>query len=108
MKRLLLLISVFCSMSIFTWGNCIPQASASELRHQFINPNFGGNPFNGQPLLNSAVLQNDFADSQNQGNDTGQLEDFQNRLDRAVLNRLSREIVAEAFGEDSDLSAGDI
>ena len=32
--------------------------------------------------------------------------DFQNRLDRAILNRLSREIVAEAFGEESDLSAG--
>jgi len=78
--------------------------NASELRHQFTNPNFGGNPFNAQPLLNSAVLQNDFENTET--NDTSTLEDFQSRLDRAILNRLSREVVAEVFCEESDLSAG--
>ncbi|WP_447970656.1 curli assembly protein CsgF [Nitrospira sp. M1] len=78
--------------------------NASELRHQFTNPNFGGNPFNAQPLLNSAVLQNNFENTET--NDASTLEDFQSRLDRAILNRLSREVVAEVFGEESDLSAG--
>ncbi len=77
---------------------------ASELRHQFTNPNFGGPSFNAQPLLNSAALQNDFQDDADA--DATALEDFQNRLDRALLNRLSREIVSKAFGEESDLTAG--
>lgn len=80
------------------------QSEASDLRHQFTNPNFGGPSFNAQPLLNSAVLQNDFANAQDDA--ATALEDFQNRLDRALLNRLSREIVSKAFGEDSDLTAG--
>lgn len=105
MKRLLLLISVFCFLSFPTWEGIVPHAAASELRHQFTNPNFGGNPFNAQPLLNSAVLQNDF-DGEEEDSRPGVLEDFQTRLDRAIFNRLSREIVAEAFGEDSDLTAG--
>ena len=34
------------------------QASASELVYQPINPAFGGNPFNGPFLLETATLQN--------------------------------------------------
>lgn len=35
-------------------------AIASELRFNFVNPSFGGNPMNGQWLLNTAAAQNDF------------------------------------------------
>ena len=34
------------------------QASASELVYQPINPAFGGNPFNGPFLIETATLQN--------------------------------------------------
>ncbi|MCA9472571.1 MAG: curli assembly protein CsgF [Nitrospirales bacterium] len=89
---------------VFTVTSAASPLLASELRHQFINPNFGGNPFNAQPLLNSAVLQNSFEEAET--SDTTVLGDFQSRLDRAILNRLSREVVAEVFGEESDLQAG--
>ncbi len=103
MKCFFILLSLI--FSFFTWDGNVHQSAASELRHTFTNPNFGGNPFNGQPLLNSAVLQNDF-DGEEDDSRPGVLEDFQTRLDRAIFNRLSREIVAEAFGEDSDLTPG--
>ncbi len=99
-KKAIYMMFVFHVMSIVS----VVQSEASDLRHQFINPNFGGSSFNAQPLLNSAVLQNDFANAQEDA--ATALEDFQNRLDRALLNRLSREIVSKAFGEDSDLTAG--
>ena len=35
-----------------------PSVSAGELRFNFRNPNFGGNPFLGEFLINSAQLQN--------------------------------------------------
>lgn len=99
-KKSYLFIFVFYFMGIAY----LVQSEASELQHQFTNPNFGGPSFNAQPLLNSAVIQNDFANAQDDA--ATALEDFQNRLDRALLNRLSREIVAKAFGEDSDLTVG--
>ena len=99
-KKAICMMFVFHVMGIMT----VIQSEASDLQHQFTNPNFGGPSFNAQPLLNSAVLQNDFANAQEDA--ATALEDFQNRLDRALLNRLSREIVSKAFGEDSDLTAG--
>ncbi len=96
---------IFMVIALYCLGfSHLGPSEASDLRHQFINPNFGGPSFNAQPLMNSAVLQNDFEGSQE--DEASALEDFQNRLDRAILNRLSREIVAKAFGEDSDLTAG--
>ncbi|GJL55885.1 MAG: curli production assembly protein CsgF [Nitrospirales bacterium] len=102
MLRTMIFTIISLQLAGLTWIGA--PVMASELRHQFVNPNFGGNPFNAQPLLNSAVLQNDFEGGET--NDTTVLQDFQSRLDRAILNRLSREVVAEVFGEDSDLSTG--
>jgi len=40
---------------------CLPYlAAASQLTYTPINPNFGGNPFNGAPLLNEANAQNQY------------------------------------------------
>ncbi len=98
-KTIFMVFALYCLGFVY-----VSPLEASELQHQFINPNFGGSSFNAQPLLNSAVLQNDFEGSQE--DEASALEDFQDRLDRAILNRLSREIVDKAFGEDSDLTAG--
>ena len=75
---------------------------ASELVHDFVNPAFGGNPLNGPFLLNTATLQNSFTE------DGGGrvrppddlLGDFEARLNRSILSRLSRQLVEDIFGED--------
>ncbi len=103
-QRFLLGLLILSSTVLISGEVFPPHGTASELRHQFTNPNFGGPSFNAQPLLNSATLQNDFEDEA-EGR-PGVLEDFQTRLDRAIFSRLSREIVAEVFGEESDLSEG--
>lgn len=73
-------------------------AAASELVYTPINPSFGGSPLNGQWLLNSAQAQNRFTESLWQRDP---LEDFQNMLTRQILYRMSRNIIDEAFGEDT-------
>lgn len=82
---------------------------AEDLIYRPVNPNFGGNPLNGPNLLNSAIAQNKFkAPSAGAaaaaaraetaaGRSSGQ--SFAERLDREILSRLSRDIVANAFGE---------
>lgn len=80
--------------------------NAGELRHQFVNPNFGGNPFNASPLLSNATAQNDYKDP---STSTGSAsESFKERLDRAILSRLSRVLVDNAFGEDGEFVEGTI
>jgi len=79
------------------WVGVLP-AHADKLIYTPINPNFGGSPFNGAPLLNSALAQNKFkAPSQNRTIPTT-LEQFQSSLDRAILSRLASNLVDNAFG----------
>jgi curli production assembly/transport component CsgF len=77
-----------------------PQVDASELVYQPVNPNFGGNPFNGQYLLNSATLQNQYLD------DSGPtrrdpLAEFTTTLQRRLLSELAGQITDAIFGEDA-------
>ena len=81
---------------------------ASELVHDFVNPAFGGHPLNGPFLLNTATLQNSFTEE-----DGGRvrppddlLGDFEERLNRSILSRLSRQLVEDIFGEDGDITTG--
>ena len=69
-------------------------ARASELVYTPINPSFGGNPFNAQWLLDSAMIQDKFEEEY----DIDPMEDFEERLIRQILYRLSRSIIDEAFG----------
>ena len=99
MRHLILIISLVTLLvglgpSERTW--------ASELVHDFVNPAFGGNPLNGPFLLNTATLQNSFTEE-----DGGLvrlpddlLGDFEARLNRSILSRLSRQLVEDIFGED--------
>ena len=70
-------------------------AAASELVYTPINPSFGGNPFNAQWLLDSAMAQNKFEEEYKRD----PTEDFEERLVRQILSRLSKSIIDEAFGE---------
>lgn len=72
-------------------------ATASELVYTPINPSFGGSPFNGQWLLDSAQVQNKFTESYEWRREP--LEEFQDMLTRQILYRMSTSIINEAFGE---------
>jgi curli production assembly/transport component CsgF len=81
----------------------VTQSGAGELTYQPVNPNFGGNPFNAAPLLANANAQNNFKDPEVEARRTSRssAESFQERLDRSILSRLSRDLVTQAFGEDA-------
>lgn len=75
-------------------------AGASELTYQPVNPNFGGNPFNYQPLLNSAIEQNHFQEPTT-ATTRDPLADFERSLQSRLLSRLSSDIADAIFGEDA-------
>ncbi len=79
------------------------QATASELVFGFDNPSFGGNPFMGRHLLDTANSINTHkAPTKPPGLETPELSEaelFSENLRRQVLNRLARTIVNSAFGE---------
>jgi curli production assembly/transport component CsgF len=104
--RHLILISSLCMLIVGLGPS--ERTWASELVHDFVNPAFGGNPLNGPFLLNTATLQNSFTED---GGGLGRppddlLGDFEERLNRSILSRLSREIVEDIFGEDGDITTG--
>lgn len=93
MKKLLvyLICGAICALFL---GNA-NMARASELVYTPINPSFGGNPFNAQWLLDSALAQNRFEEEY----ERDLMEDFEERLIRQIFYRMSRMIIDEAFGE---------
>ncbi len=73
-------------------------AFGSELIHTPVNPSFvGGNPFNGQFLLNSATLQNKHRDSVGQQTP---LEQFRDSLQRNLLYAITSRLTQEMYGEE--------
>jgi curli production assembly/transport component CsgF len=88
-------------------AGCAFLANAAELNHKFINPNFGGNPFNAGPLLSNATAQNKYKDP-DVSKSRSSAENFRERLDRSILSRLSRVLVDNAFGEDGEIIEGNI
>jgi curli production assembly/transport component CsgF len=82
------------------WVGALP-AHADELVYIPVNPNFGGSPFNGAPLLNSALAQNKHRAPGGDRTTLSTVEQFQASLDRAILSRLASNLVDEAFGGSS-------
>ena len=77
-------------------------ATATQLVWTPINPSFGGNPFNGAWLMNSAQAQNKLKEPYDASRwYRDPLETFQQDLNRQILNRLSRKILDGAFGEEA-------
>lgn len=74
-------------------------ATATELVFTFVNPAFGGNPFNAQWLMDSAQAQNKLEESRGMF-ERDPIEDFKNTLNRQILYRLSRKVIDAAFGEE--------
>jgi len=80
------------------------QTSAQQLVYTPINPSFGGSPLNGNWLLSYAQLQDNTKDPSAQ-QQTDPLADFENNLNRSILNQISRQITQQLFGE-TGLSEG--
>ncbi|WP_406664886.1 curli assembly protein CsgF [Gallaecimonas sp. GXIMD1310] len=70
---------------------------ATELVYTPINPSFGGNPLNGNFLLNKAQSQNDHTAPDNK---TSFVDQFRAALERNIINSLTRRIA------DGDLTEG--
>lgn len=98
MPRLLCLALVAFALSL-----AAPEAHAQQFVHQFKNPAFGGSPLNYQWMLSSAQAQNPYQQQARSGLQRDPFQDFQQSLQRQVLNQLSREIIFNRFG-DLDLS----
>jgi curli production assembly/transport component CsgF len=76
-------------------------ANAQEFIYRPVNPAFGGNYLNYQWMLSSAQLQSDFKEEPVSRDlyRRDALEDFQQSLNRQILNQISRQIMATQFGE---------
>ncbi len=73
-------------------------ANASELRHQFTNPAFGGFPANGAYFLQNAQAQNQHKE------DTGRntpSQNFAQTITSSLLNRIAFNIADQIYGENA-------
>ena len=87
---------------------------AQDLVYTPVNPNFGGNTFNYQWLLQSATAQNGLTDPDAPVRDFGRatsrrssLDDFSESLNRQLLNSLTRQLFdLDLTGADGGLQPG--
>lgn len=87
-----------------------PKVFCGEMVHNFVNPDFGGSPFNGAHLLANATAQNNFQAQSSAGTTQktpAQL--FQATLNNQILSKLSQLILNQAFpgtGSNQSLPSG--
>lgn len=86
------------------WFYALP-AFSGELSYQPVNPNFGGNPFNAAPLLNSAQVQNDHEDPRAAQRNASR-NSFEERIDRLVLSTLARGLLVGITDDMGNLVPG--
>lgn len=85
----------------------LPQGvKASELVYTPVNPSFGGSPLNGNFLLSNAQSQNDHKDPDAVDEDQTPLEEFNDRLQRALLSRLSSTLSSSFVDDNGELIPG--
>lgn len=102
-SRLHLIPFVFGLAALLSLGGSTP-ALGQDLVYEPTNPSFGGSSVNYNWLLKSANNQNPY----DGGRDFRSFQDdplanFEQRLQRQVLNQLSREVIQDRFG-DIDLT----
>lgn len=78
-------------------------AAAQQFVYRPTNPAFGGSPLNYQWLNSSAQTQNAFKPEGRSSFRRDPLADFESTLQRQILSQLSRELIANRFG-DLDLT----
>ena len=84
-------------------------ANATELVYAPVNPSFGGNPLNGQTLLNSAQATNKHKDP-NASSLTQKtaLQQFNEMLERSVLSQLASAATSNVMGPGGKLTPGTV
>ena len=92
---------IFLSLLLLAFAAIGSELKAQDFVYQPKNPAFGGSYLNYSWMLSSAQAQNKLEDpSQTNGMGRDPLEDFQNNLNRQILNQLSRRIIDSQFGEE--------
>lgn len=72
-----------------------------------INSSFGGDQYNYNWLSNSATQQNRIEDPNTEnGLNKDPLDDFQDNLNRQILNQLSSRLVNSIFGDNNTIETG--
>jgi curli production assembly/transport component CsgF len=105
-KRLTLILFVSCLAQKTCFG--------TEIMFQPVNPSFGGSPLNGPGLLSSAQATN-----KHLGPSTGglggssifnqsPLQQFNDTLERSVLNQLASSATSKIVGRDGKLEPGTV
>jgi curli production assembly/transport component CsgF len=83
-----------------------PPVTATELVHRMVNPNFGGNPLNGNFLINQANEQNNTKESVPVADTAGtktELQRFTDSLKSSILSGLARATAGNLIGSDGNL-----
>ncbi len=81
-------------------------ASASSLVYTPKNPSFGGPAAYGTYLLNNANAQNQFKDPDAIRKDKTPIEEFNDRLQRSLLSRITSTISRSIIGIDGAVNPG--
>ena len=84
----------FATLMIFALGGF-----SQDLVYKAKNPAFGGDTFNYQWLQSSADAQNQFQGDDFDFGDESELDQFQENLNRQLLNEISRSLFNDQFGE---------
>ena len=86
-------------------------AGATELIYTPVNPSFGGSPLNGGWLLSNAQAQNQYEEDPDAASadpyaPKTALEQFNEQLQRAVLNRIAQSLRGAVVDENGNLIPG--
>lgn len=102
MIRILLLASVLLLFSQPIWSQ--------DFVYRPVNPAFGGEVFNHQWMLSNANAQNTIEDPNQQDFDSrfnrDPLQDFQDQLNRQILNQISSSIIGNQFNNVDGIDNG--
>ncbi|MFT7558262.1 MAG: curli production assembly/transport component CsgF [Flavobacteriales bacterium] len=85
---------------------CSPAVLSSSLVYTPTNPSFGGSALNGSILLNSANAQNTIKDPDLEEEEETALDEFNDRLQRSLLSRLTSSIAGNFVDADGSLIPG--
>lgn len=89
-------------IACLTWAGS-GAASADELKFQFTNPSFGGNPFNSSHLLSVANAQND-NERPSSASQQSQADQFVRLLQSRLLSALASQVSDAILGENAQPS----
>lgn len=86
---------------------------ATEIVYTPVNPSFGGNPLNGNYLLSNASAQDDNKKSGSRGSadlrtNLSDLDQFNELLQRAILNRIASTVTGSLVDENGNLIPGTV